>query len=58
MEAAHAADMDAMTKQLADSAGALAAKEAVVRFVITYFVLKHSHGLSNQLWGVELQLQC
>lgn len=31
MEAAHAADMDAMTNQLADSAGALAAKEVAVR---------------------------
>lgn len=31
MEAGHAADMEAMTQQLADSAGSLATKEAVVR---------------------------
>ena len=35
MEAAHAADMDAMTEQLADSASALAAKGAVVRCVLS-----------------------
>lgn len=31
MEAAHAADMEAMTEQLAEAAGSVAAKEAVIR---------------------------
>ena len=31
LEAAHASDMEAVTQQLADAAGSLAAKEAVIR---------------------------